>query len=455
MKKMLVLLLVLLMSVSAAAEGIPGANAIVDYAAMAQHYAAYSVDAQSGIFSARTNEAEALLDWFWVDGSRSKEAVVFYLEVAGNRDTGVLTPAIKVMYIGPKTINATAVSFLAEGTRYDFAAFTQKVTFDGKTAEMTTVPLTKEGLAVLNALENAPVARIRLIGDDVDTTVLDAESTGTYSRMAYAGVKGIPAMRRLLADAGMNEYDLWDYSAAAWAQQGVDCKYVTAAVNQLVAETEVSDQYGMILPGTSGTAARRAQQLLIDAGFMAGSTQTQVNTRVVKAVLRAQRHFGLLETGCIDAQLTDRLASGAALETAQAPVMNGTPVGTTAEMELTRYWFADAVNVQRGIQVDRKPVNSDNVLLIADGTVLNTASSTIRLGIELRASVVYNGERRYDALLVCACNEETTLDTFLIPGATARMLLYAEVPAPLAADNGAEWTVEVSSGSETVTFTLE
>ena len=456
MKKLLVcLLMVLLMACAYADEKVPSANVPVDYTAL-ERYVAYSMNEATGAWTVHTNEADALLDWFWEDGNRQNEAVIFYLEVSGDADTTVITPALKAMYIGPKRVEATSVSILLnEKKRYDFAGATRQVTRGSKTAEETTFPLNQQAMEFITALSGAKSVRIRLMGRDVDTTVADSGDSATFAKMAFTSVTGAAAAKKLVAAVGLNEYALWDYTAAVWEQQGIPCLYKAGNVQKTVLDTTLRDAFGMILVDDSGTVVTNAQKLLISAGFMAGKTEKTMTSRVVTAVRRAQRHYGLVETGAIDATLVSKLSSGTANKTAQAPVFAGTPIGERVEVSLTRYWVAGAVNAKKGTQADRLPDKTDNMLLVVNGKIRNTHDAALRLGVEVRAEMVCNGKYRFHAMVVCESSGATKLDSQLIPGAAADVLIYAEVPQYLAEDADAVWTLELSAGTETATYTLE
>jgi hypothetical protein len=83
------------------------------------------------------------------------------------------------------------------------------------------------------------------------------------------------------------------------------------------------------------------------------------------------------------------------------------------------------------------------------------SGETIRFMIEGRAALVLNGQIRYEAVMVRESNGGTKLDTQMMPGEGARVIIYAEVPQRLLEDEGASWMLEVSAGGETALFALK
>ena len=75
--------------------------------------------------------------------------------------------------------------------------------------------------------------------------------------------------------------------------------------------------------------------------------------------------------------------------------------------------------------------------------------------MQMEANMVYNGKYAYEAELAVETSGGTELDTHLLPMAQARLLAYAEIPAALAADEDALWSVVFELDGESLTIDLE
>ena len=75
--------------------------------------------------------------------------------------------------------------------------------------------------------------------------------------------------------------------------------------------------------------------------------------------------------------------------------------------------------------------------------------------MQLDASVIYNGQYAYEAELVCECSDSTALDTRLLPLAQARLMVYAEIPAALAQNDEAQWSIAFTCGDDSLIFELQ
>ena len=62
------------------------------------------------------------------------------------------------------------------------------------------------------------------------------------------------------------------------------------------------------------------------------------------------------------------------------------------------------------------------------------------------------GEVSFPCTLVCETDAGARFDTALLPLGEARLVIYAEVPARAAAADG--WTLALSAGGETLTYTV-
>lgn len=438
---------------AAAETALSRASAPVEAGAL-ERYPSWTCDDETGKWTVRANPADALLDRFWTYAKANSTSVcAFSVEIEGDVHTNVLTPVLRVYYSGSKKLNASAVCVLADGVRYDFAASSAEIAHDGDKAEMISAPLTAEALSVVDALIAAGDVSIRLIGEKTYTAELDADAESTRGRIEAASVNTLPAAKALLDEAGVSACGLWDLSAAAWESEcGFAPAFAKAEVVKQVGGVTVSDDFGMVEYGDQTKAVKAAQQILIDAGFMSGSTASTFGENSVSAARRAQKFMGLIETGCVDAQLEKALTEG--VEKAKATDAEWTNLGA-AQLTLNRWWFADGVSASADPDSVQKVFNADNVLLAADGMIRNISGEELKLFTGLKARVVYGGSAAYEATVVCECGEGTALDVSMLPMAQARLVIYAEVPGWLAQEEGAAWSLELTCGDETVEYVLQ
>lgn len=420
-----------------------------------ERYPSWNSSDETGKWTVRANPADALLDRFWSYAKDNSSALcAFSIEIEGDLRTGIWTPVLRVYYSGSRKLNATAVCILANGIRYDFAASTAEITHEKDTAEMISAPLTRDALEAINAMLSADDVSIRLIGDRTYTAELDRDTTGTRARIEAASLNTLEPAMSLLKEAGVSEYALWDLSAAAWeSEYGFSPAFASSEVVKQIAGVKVNDDFGMVEYGDQTSAVKAAQQVLIDAGFMSGSTASTFGNNSVSAAKRAQKFLGMIETGCMDAQLESALLSGVPAESASETEWQ--TVGGTAQLSLDRWWFAEGVSAANAPDSVQSVYNADNVFLAADGMIRNISGSDLKLFTSLKARVIYNESAAFDATVVCESGEGTALDVSMLPMAQARLIVYAEVPGWLAMESGASWRIELTCGNETVGYALQ
>lgn len=459
MKKTMVWILTLMLCLSAAtvqAAALPQAARIADHELL-ERYPSYALDAQSGKWSVRANAGDALIARFWEDGGPYADSLcVFVLEAEGNVNTGVMTPVLRLYYrLGQKALNVSAVSLLADGVRYDFAASSQTVRNGRANAEVVSVPLTQEGFAAVRSLSAAQTASVRLVGEkEMYTTALDVAGAGARKQIESASLTGLESAAVLLDVAGFDAYALWDLSAAAWEKEyGFAPAFESGEVSFAIGENETTDAFGMVALDDRTKAAAAAQQALIDAGFMSGTPKTQFDDVASAAARRAQHFYGLIETGCVDAKLLSVLAGVSKVQEETAVAASN--LADMAEIALNRYWFAGAVSAHKAPDVLRSVANTSNVLLAADGSIRNLSLEELRLFMHMEAQVVYNDNYAYEAVILCERDQGAALDTALVPLAHARLIVYAEVPAYLAQDENAQWKLTLIAGEQSIDYELQ
>jgi len=458
MKRMLKMVLCLFLAaaaVSAAcAEGVERAAQLMETERFA-HYPSFVHDKETGKWSVQAYQADALLDRFWTYGSRnSSTTVVFHLAAEGDARTGVWTPVLRIYQIDGKTINARAVSLMANGVRYDLAASSAVVRNGRNSAECISAPLDSRGLAMVEQLLAADEVTVRLIGEEMHTIVISRQAETGRAALEAASLAQLVYDMTLLRELGSDSYDLWDLSAKAWeTEYGYLPAMEETAVSAKLGEAKLDDEMGMLVPDASGEAATQAQQALIDSGFLSGAPARTFDSSAVEAVLRAQKYLGRIPTGCFDMALMEALAHGRSAAPDAEPSMQA--LGETAQIGLLRYWFADSVGASGNPASMRSVANADNVLLAADGIVRNLSTKELHLFMHLEASVVYNGQYAYEAELVCEASGGTELESRLLPLAQARLIVYAEIPEALARDEQAQWSVVFAENGESLVIELQ
>ena len=437
----------------ASAETLSCAAAPMEIASL-ERYPSCNVNAETGRWSVRSNPADALLDRFWTYAEvNSASLCAFMLEIEGDINTGVWSPVLQLYYSGSRALNATAVSIVADGVRYDFAASSTEISHEKDSAELISAPLTKQALNAIRTVISAEEVAVRIIGERTYTAELDRDATGTRTRIEAASLNTLEAGLELLEEAGLSGYALWDLSAADWESiHGIAPAYETAEVIATVGGEEVTDIFGMVESGDQTRAAKAAQQILIDAGFMSGSTSGTFGENSVAAARRAQRWLGRIETGCMDAHLENALLHGIDNELPDEAAWQN--LGST-QLQLDRWWFADGVSAVNAPDSVQSASNADNTLVIADGMIRNLAAEDLKLFAHASAKVVYNGTAAYEAALLCECDGGTRLDMTMLPMAQARLVVFAEIPGWLAQDAQAKWSLEITVGGETMEYELQ
>ena len=456
MRKMLKLVLCICLVCSlagtACAHGVMRAAQLTEMGRFA-HYPSYALDDETGRWQVNAYQADALVDRFWQFGIKnSSRVVVFHLAAEGDVHTGVWTPVLRFYHMDGEDIHARAVSLMADGERIDLAASSAEVHNGRYSAECITAPLDEQAVQFVSRVLEAETVVVRLMGEELHTVTLNPSSASAREMLEAESLHQLDSGLALLKELGADEYALWDLSAAAWKK----AHGYAPASNTASAETalaDVRDVMGMIVPDSSGTAVLAAQEALAEHGFLSGTPARTFDGNAVNAVLRAQHYLGRVPTGCYDAALQEALSAPEAVqEHASAELC---ALGDAAEIALERFWFADAVGASAAAEGQRSVVNADNVFLAADGLIRNLSPEILHLFVQLEASVVCNGRYAYEAELACESSGGTALDVRLLPLAQARLVVYAEIPAQLAMDGQAQWSIVFTHGSETLSFDLQ
>lgn len=420
-----------------------------------EHYPSHSYDSVTGKWSVRANQADALLDRFWTYAvNNGVELCPFILELEGNAQTGVWTPVLRFYHMYGDDVNATGVSILVGDTRYDLAATTGEGTNGRYSCELISVPLTREAMAAVHAMIGADEVSVRLMGDTVHTVELDRDTTNSRKRVEAASLTGLDAALALLNEAGLDEYNLWDLSADAWeSEYGFAPAFASSTVVKTIGGTTVKDDFGMVERNDQTNAAKTAQEILGEYGFLSGTANSVFNKAARDATRRAQKYLGMIVTGCFDAQLEQALQAGRTAVSEENAELQ--PLSDVAEIALNRYWFADGVSASNATGNAQTVLNSDNVYLVADGWIRSISAQELRLFTKLEARLVYADSYTYEATVACERNDGRELDMTMLPMAQSRLIVYAEIPAHLAQEEGAAWRIELSANGETLSYELK
>ncbi|MEA5015942.1 MAG: peptidoglycan-binding domain-containing protein [Candidatus Limiplasma sp.] len=208
----------------------------------------------------------------------------------------------------------------------------------------------------------------------------------------------------------------------------------------------------MLSLGDLGTKVRELQKLLIDKRYFAGSVNGDYGGSVREAVILAQKHYGLLQTGSADGKLMECLTG----------IVGGSADSPASKRELLqqggislifdRYWYAYTMKPSKpDIDDDYgySAGNSDNVLAVFEGEIRNDAKIVLELGWQLRGTI-YLDDYPYGCTFFCERDQGSVFDTQLLPQARTRFIVTAEVP--MVAVNSKEVRLVFEYGNEMRVF---
>lgn len=429
----------------------------------------------AGDFSVVSNGAASLVEQFAALARTGFSAgtITFVMELRGNTKTRVCYPVLKILYLGSVVINCKAVSIVIDGTRYDFAASTADYSGARGRAETISVYLDEEGLAVMRALGRASVASISLSGTESQFVTNLERRDETYNSIKPRLESG--ALNVLKLPEGSPDFEAYGMTDLALSTHlskgGVKPCMSKAAVN---AESPIPTEatFGFIGVGSQGAHIRQLHELLIANYFFTGVLNYNITVSVRTAVMRAQKYYGLMQTGSADALLIN-LMSGKRAEA--KPESEPAPEKWSAQSDsvayrLDRWWLADSADTSTpaappapssegsagtsSASQARVPADADNTLIIVDGWVRSLSASAMSLSFEASAVFTYNGKYDFAAQLFCENNAGTGFTSTLGALANSRMLVYAEIPAYLVAEGGA-WTLSINIDGVTSEYELK
>lgn len=380
----------------------------------------YTCDAQTGEWSVGADAFEAVLDQARRGGT--SDLLLMQFKWIGNARTGWLQPLLELYYFGGNKLEADAISIRVGEVRYDVQALCESVKVGSRSAERIWAPLTQNGMRLLNALNSADAYSLRIHGARTRSADVKRRETGTDARKKLISASfACFAMPDVL---DMAEYRLWDQSAAAWK-----VKYGFEPRTDVIPLSEEKG-FEMLSPGNSGEKVRMLQKQLIEHVFLMGNPGSTYGEQVREAVLRAQKHSGLMQTGSADRQLTDRLSG----QVPNKPIVLKeekalAQLGSTS-LCLDRYWFAQKVEPSipstNGLQGEAVS-NMDNLFAVFDGIIQNNGASTLSLDAQLKGTLYLN-DHPFGCIILCERDKGAAFDTQLLPQARARLIVLAEIP---------------------------
>ncbi|MBO4297449.1 MAG: peptidoglycan-binding protein [Clostridia bacterium] len=448
-KKLLVLTLALLMLTAAAsADTLELAAGPADLAPL-ERYAAWTED-ETG-WRVYANETTAALAQFGAEQGGS--AAYFYLELSGDRATGVIQPALVFCYTGYTALNADTAALVVDGARYIFKTTHETAQIGRVRAEIMRAPLDAAGVRAMRALLVARTVRARLLGDASYTFTPELRDTYASTRLQIEGssLKGVSAMLAELDKLDIDHYALWDLNAARWKRlYGFEPAMEHCSLGRESADAAVAlnNDFEMLARDDSSQSVRALQNLLVQTGYMQGRPDGSFGDGTDRAVRAARRYWGLMECGVADRALIDALTNGT-VAAAQAPQEDPLEMLGGLSVRLDRCWFADAFSSEKGDV--RSALNADNTLFIAEGRVLNTGAEELTFYRQLSATLNY-GDVAFPCTLVCETDAGARFDTSLLPLGEARLMIYAEIPRRIAGEG--DWTLALTAGSETRNYDL-
>lgn len=474
LKKILTLCLIMCLLL-----GVTGTALAADITAHLEKYADYTMDELTGEWKVTSNESRLAWQLLRRCATSYTDSFVFVeLELSGNVKTGRITPVLQITYVDAEEILPSCVSFVINGVRYDYTVSAVKTTVGYEHAEIIRIPMDENGLAMLREMAAAERVYVKLGGGkaNCEVTLRTREKYASPVQQVHGLAQvGLTAMLNELDTLDFASYALYDLNAADWKRAGgFESEYQAVVLQGEDAEFPLTldEDFEMLSSGNSGRSVTKLQERLMDLGYLymtvASGSYYEATATAVRA---AQTWYGMLPTGNADAAFVEKLFSddqSPALPTFDAdPAQDAAAVSQDTEAVLgsaymvegkgqfclNRRWFASSVSSlsESAIYAQRSVTSSDNCFLIADGAFTNLSTAEMSLFSDLTATAVYNGEYRYECQIVCEANGGERFDTVLLPLASARLVIYAEIPATLA---GEPFQLEVQLGDYLLTYSF-
>lgn len=453
LKKLLCCLLCLsLVAFSALSESIPRASGRLDVDALAR-YDSWTEE-RNGDFTVSGDAASQLERTYRERADRNglSDALMFEMVLEGNAQTGVAYPALRVLYTGRTAASPRALLITLEDTTCAFPLNAEART--GARVETSVCYLNAEALSFLSRLSEAREASVCLLGNG--QLIVEAKMRDDYypSAAVEFAAESFRALRLPDGAPDFTAYGLEELARQAFGARHGDARLPELRQKGASGSVTTDAVFGLIGTGVTADAVRDTQALLAARGFMKTGTGRVINDDMRAAVLRAQKRYGLLETGYADARLLNLLsgatAEGTAAEASEAYVY--TQTAQKANFSLRRWWTASGVDTTRTGSL-KTASDADNVLLVADGVIQNRSAEALSLSWDVSATCTYDGQWSFPANVYCEKNGGESFAGTLGILARARLLVACEVPAYLLEEGGA-WTLTLKLGEEAFSFEL-
>ena len=442
----------LLITSSALGESIPRADDGINVDALTR-YDSWTEE-RNGDFTVSGDEASLLERAYRerADKNGLSDALMFEMVLEGNTQTGVSYPVLKVLYTGRTAANPRALLITLDDTTCVFPLNAEARS--GTRVETGVCYLTGEALSFLSRLYESREASVCLLGDG--QLIVEAKKRDGYypSAAAEFAAESFHALSLPGGAPDFTAYGLEDLARQAFAARHGNARMPELRQKGASGSVTTDAVFGLIGAGAAQNAIRDTQALLAARGFLKNGTGKVINDDMRAAVLRAQKRYGLLETGYADARLLDIL-SGAAAEPVDADAAEAyayTQTSEKARFALNRWWTASGVDTTQTGSL-KTAADADNVLILADGVIQNRSAEALSLSWDVSATCAYEGQWSFPANVYCEKNDGESFAGTLGILARARLVVACEVPAYLLEEGGA-WTLTLNLGTESFAYEL-
>ncbi len=442
----------LLIASAALGESIPRADDGINVDALTR-YDSWTEE-RNGDFTVSGDEASLLERAYRerADKNGLSDALMFEMALEGNTQTGVSYPVLKALYTGRTAANPRALLITLDDTTCVFPLNAEARS--GTRVETGVCYLTGEALSFLSRLYESREASVCLLGDG--QLIVEAKKRDGYYPSAAAEFAA-ESLRALSLPGGAPDftaYGLEDLARQAFAARHGNARMPELRQKGASGSVTTDAVFGLIGAGAAQNAIRDTQALLAARGFLKNGTGKVINDDMRAAVLRAQKRYGLLETGYADARLLDIL-SGAAAEPVDADAAEAyayTQTSEKARFALNRWWTASGVDTTKTGSL-KTAADADNVLILAEGVIQNQSAEALSLSWDVSATCTYEGQWSFPANVYCEKNGGESFAGTLGILARARLVVACEVPAYLLEEGGA-WTLTLNLGKESFAYEL-
>lgn len=453
LKKVLCCMLCLwLIAFSALGESIPRANGRLDVDVLAL-YDSWTEE-RNGDFTVSGDAASHLERTYLERASRNglSDALMFEVLLEGNAQTGVACPVLKVLYTGRTAASPRALLITLDDITCVFPLNAEPGT--GARVEIGVCYLNAEALSFLSQLYEAREASVCLLGDG--QLIVEAKKREGYYPSAAAEFAAESFRALSLPDGApdFTGYGLEDLARQVFAARHGEVRLPELRQKGSSGSVMTDAIFGLIGSGATADAVRDTQALLAARGFMKTGTGRMIDDDMRAAVLRAQKRYGLLETGYADAKLL-KLLAGETAETMDAETTEVYVYAQTSEkarFALNRWWTASGVDTTQTGGL-KSAADADNVLILADGVIQNQSAEALSLSWDVSATCTYEGQWSFPANVYCEKNGGESFAGTLGILARARLVVACEVPAYLL-DEGGTWMLTLGIGTESFSFEL-